>query len=294
VAAGPRALSKLTNNDFNGDGRGDILWHNAQTGETQVWLMGASSRIGRATVLGEDAKPAFVGPPWSAVGSNDFNRDGKTDVLWHNASTGETQIWHLDGAKVASRATVLAENRQPILVGLPWRIVGTNDMNADGNTDIIWHNGTTGETQVWLLAGFAITGRVTVLAENGTPIKVGAPWSIVGSADVNGDGKPDVVWHNASSGETQVWTMNMPRISARVTVRAENGAPILVGLPWRITGTNDFDQDGRADILWHNGSTGETQMWLMNGTTIVRRATVDAARDGGGAMVGLPWTIVSH
>ena len=37
-------------NDFNGDGRPDIVWHNAQTGETQIWFMDASSRL-RVNIL---------------------------------------------------------------------------------------------------------------------------------------------------------------------------------------------------------------------------------------------------
>jgi hypothetical protein len=88
--------------------------------------------------------------------------------------------------------------------------------------------------------------------------------------------------------------MNGHQLASRATVVAENGGPVAVGSPWRIAGTNDFDRDGKADILWHNRSTGETQMWFMNGRSIVRRATVDAASDGGGALVGLPWSIMNQ
>jgi hypothetical protein len=88
--------------------------------------------------------------------------------------------------------------------------------------------------------------------------------------------------------------MNGFKFVDRATVVGENGRAALVGLPWRIAGTNDFNQDGSADILWHNGTTGETQMWLMNGVSVVRRATVGAPADGGGAMVGLPWSIMNH
>jgi len=50
-----------------------------------------------------------------------------TDLLWHNSSTGETQIWHMDGHRVSGRATVLGENGSAAFVGLPWSIVGTNE-----------------------------------------------------------------------------------------------------------------------------------------------------------------------
>ncbi len=283
----------LVSNDFNGDGRADILWHNASTGESQIWYMNGSSRVGRATIV-DGARATLIGPPWSIVGSRDFDGDGTTDLLWHNSSTNETQIWFMNGFKIQGRATVLGQDGRPALVGLPWSIVGTNDMNGDKKTDIIWHNSTTNETQFWFMNGHRLTGRATVLGENGSPFFVGLPWSIVGTNDFNGDGKTDLVWHNSSTGETKVWFMSGSRISSQVTVVDENARPILIGLPWSIVGTNDFNEDGKADLLWHNGSTGETQMWLMDGRSIVRRATVDAARDGGGSLVGPPWSIMNH
>lgn len=51
----------------------DILWHNASTGETQIWFMNNHKVTSRATVLGEDGKAAFVGLPFSIVGCGDFN-----------------------------------------------------------------------------------------------------------------------------------------------------------------------------------------------------------------------------
>jgi hypothetical protein len=292
---------RVGSNDFNSDGSGDILWHNASTGESQIWFMSGSSRIGRAAVLAENGSAAIVGLPSGIVGTNDFNGDGKTDLLWHNDSTGETQIWYVNGTQVTGRATVLGEiranareNHRAALVGLPWSIVGTNDMNRDKTPDIIWHNSSTGETQIWQMNGNRVTGRATVLGENGRPAFVGLPWSIVGCGDFNGDGKPDLLWHNSSTGETQIWNMNGFSVTGRATVFGENGSAAMVGLPWSIVGTNDFNRDGKADILWHNASTSETHIWFMNGRSILRRATVDAIRDGGVAMVGLPWSIVNH
>jgi hypothetical protein len=60
--------------------------------------------------------------------------------------------------------------------------------------------------------------------------------------------------------------------------------------------SNDFNNNGLGDVLWHNASTGETQIWFMgaNWRTVLRRATVDATRDGGGAMVGAPWSMMNH
>ncbi|HEV8176161.1 MAG TPA: hypothetical protein VGP44_00590 [Gemmatimonadales bacterium] len=87
--------------------------------------------IGRATVLGENGNPAFVGLRWSIVGAGDFNGDAKADIVWHNSSTGETQIWLMDGYRVRGRATVLGENGNPAFVGSPWSIVGIKNFTQD-------------------------------------------------------------------------------------------------------------------------------------------------------------------
>jgi hypothetical protein len=112
--------------DFNGDGKADVLWHNSDTNETQIWFMDERRVIGRGTVLGEDGNPAFVGAPWSIVGAGDFNGDGRADVLWHNSDTNETQIWFMDERRVIGRGTVLGEDGNPAFVGPPWSIVGAS------------------------------------------------------------------------------------------------------------------------------------------------------------------------
>jgi hypothetical protein len=35
---------------------------------------------------------------------------------------------------------------------------------------------------------------------------------------------------------------------------------------WKITGSGDFDGNGKADILWQNNANGQRAVWLMNGT----------------------------
>jgi len=171
----------------------DIVWHNAYTSETQIWTMGGGFQIkARGTVEDENGKPILVGLPWSIVAAKDFDHSGVTDIVWHNANTGETQIWLMNGFQIAGRRTVEDENSKPIFVGLPWRIVGANELATDGNTRILWHNADTGETQLWLMNGFQIASRHTVEDENRKPIFVGLPWRIVGTGhfDPNQPGEP--------------------------------------------------------------------------------------------------------
>ena len=39
----------------------------------------------------------------------------------------------------------------------------------------------------------------------------------------------------------------------------------MLGANWQIAATGDFNNDGKADILFTNATTHDKVMWLMNG-----------------------------
>ena len=49
----------------------------------------------------------------------DFNQDGKPDIFGHNGSTGEFQVWFMDGATRTSYANLSAGLNTPDSLG--WR-----------------------------------------------------------------------------------------------------------------------------------------------------------------------------
>jgi hypothetical protein len=66
---------------------------------------------------------------------------------------------------------------------------------------------------------------------------------IVGVADFNGDGKPDILWRNISTGENYLWYMN------EATYLGTEALYPMTDQNWKIVGTGDFNSDGKADIL---------------------------------------------
>jgi FG-GAP repeat len=45
------------------------------------------------------------------------------------------------------------------------------------------------------------------------------------------------------------------------------------GGDWSIVATGDFNGDGKGDIVWRNTS-GTTAIWLMNGSTLLKRVAL--------------------
>lgn len=76
-------------------------------------------------------------------------------------------------------------------------------------------------------------------------------------ADLDGDGKGDLLWRNTSNGAIEYWRMNGLQRLDSAPLRGANRA--------RLAGTGDFNGDGKADLLWDEKQLGYATVWLMNG-----------------------------
>jgi Glucose / Sorbosone dehydrogenase/FG-GAP-like repeat len=237
--------------DFNGDGRGDLLWRNG-SGLVEVWLTdGADGVLGQGAI-------GTASNDWAIQGVGDFNGDGRDDILWRHGS-GIVHIWFLNGLSLIGSASV--EN-----VGRDWTIEAVGDFNGDGKADLLWRH-LSGATYMWLMDGAAI-------AQGGS---VGGPsplWRIQDAGDFNGDGTAGILWRH-SSGVTHVWLMHGLAIIG-------SGSPGSASNDWTVQRVQDFSGDGRADILWRHTS-GATHVWLLNGIQILTTGSPGTAAP--------PWNI---
>lgn len=79
--------------------------------------------------------------------------------------------------------------------------------------------------------------------------------------DFDGDGQSDLLLRNEVTGELQVWAMNGTTRTATLATTPTG----LADLQWRVAGTNDFNGDGQADVVWRHEVSGKVVVWLMNG-----------------------------
>jgi hypothetical protein len=188
--------------DFDHDGNPDVLIHNVSSGAFQVWYMNHGVRNGYADFDSYLNLPDSTG--WRVVGLADINHDGMVDVIIHNGTSGGTQVWYMNGVTRITWADL--DPSLNVGDGSGWRPAGTGDFDQDGNTDLLWHNGVNGETQVWYM-----NGTTRVAFANLDPflnLSDDTGWTIIDTGDASFDGRPDLLWHNRNSGALQVWYMS--------------------------------------------------------------------------------------
>ncbi len=198
--------------------------------------------------IGLCAIPAIASATCPATATSDFDGNCRSDILWQNTGSTQTDIWLMNAAGISGAGS-------PGTPGPGWSIVGVGDFNGDGMADVLWNNTVTGGLAIWLMNGATIAG-------SGSP---GAPptsdWTVQGVGDFNGDGMADILWQSATTGDVVIWFMNGTSIASSLNLGSVPG--------WTVVGVGDFNGDGTADILWQNTSTGNVVNWLMNGTGVL-------------------------
>src|SRR5438105_3510262 len=180
----------------------------------------------------------------------DVDGDCKSDIVWRNSTTGQNNLWLMNGLTISSQS-LLTTMADPA-----WQVQGMGDFDGDGRADSMWRN-------LWVMNGLTIAtqGSINVLPDQA--------WQVKGIGDFDADGKADILWRNASTGENSIWLMN------GLTIAAQGSVNFFPDQAWQVKGIGDFDGDGRADILWRNSVTGANYAYFMNGLAIASEGYLD-------------------
>lgn len=224
--------------------------------------------------LGDNYRYYFVVLAYDATGqmsvpSNEINngglivdttvpaQDNRPSFFWQNQTTDELMTWHLNGSAVVQTGT-LSMNRVP---EPNWDMVGTGDLNGDSYPDVVWRNRVDGRLAVWFLRDETVISTQYLSL---SPVS-DLGWRVRAVADVNGDGRADLVWRHSVSGDLVVWFMNGSTVSSFSYL----SNPRVADQNWQLVGAGDLNGDRRADLVWHNRTTGQLIGWLLDGPQVL-------------------------
>lgn len=253
--------------DFNGDGKLDIVTANEQSGDASVLL--GDGKGGFSPAPGSPF-PAGHSPNDIAVG--DFNRDGWLDLAFANHETQHLTVLLGNGRGGFSPAP-----HSPFTVAVRPHTHGiaTADFNGDGNLDLVTDSWA--EDRLELLFGdgkgnFATPGNYVAVGKH--------PYQRIRVADLNGDGKADIVSPNLDGDNVSILLGD-----GKGGFRQPPGSPFPCGdSPFNVA-IGDINADGIPDLAIVNSPSSTTDRSGQDGLTIL----LGDGHGGFTRMTGLPF-----
>ena len=137
------------------------------------------------------------------------------------------------------------------------------DVTGDYSNDLAWANDVSGEVRLWHMAGVTLYRQETT----NPPAPVDANWRLANIADFNADGRPDLLWHNATSGRLSMWFMDGATRTTALLVEPIHDPS------WALAGVGRFNSDPSPDLLWRSPS-GDLYVTLMSGGAVLQQLAV--------------------
>lgn len=273
VGSAPRSVIAV---DVNSDGKLDLICANSGTNSLSVLTNNGSGGFVLATTPG-------VGVGAYAVTSADVNSDGKIDLICVNYGSGTGNTLSVMTNKGGGNF-VLASS--PIVGNGPDAVTSA-DVNGDGKIDLVSAN-----------IGVGLGTNLTVLTNNGSGGFVVASSPLVGirplqvvAAELNGDGKPDLVTANFAGTVSVLTNSGAGNFVLSATLTVGGTAMAILAADMNADGKVDLISEDTANeiltVLTNNGS-GNFATFIstgMAGAFSITAADVDL--DGRPDLIGV-------
>lgn len=137
---------------------------------------------------------------------------------------------------------------------------GLGDFNGDGYQDVLWQNNSTHQVTVHYFNGAQGVNYLgwNWLNESGEP----SGWVLVGAADFDGNGVPDLVWEYMPTGQV---TVNYYGGPGGTTYLGWNWLNETGNPGWTVVAVADMDGNGVPDLIWQNNTTNQVTVNYYGG-----------------------------
>ena len=251
--------------DINGDGVPDIIVTNS--GEDDLSVLLNTTPVGSMTLSFAPQVKFMTGSFPTGVAVGDFNGDGKPDIAVSDSNYAASGVSVLLNTTPKGATTPSFSPQQEFNAGLGPFSVAVADINGDGKPDLALsidgnsYNSPYGG-RVSILLNTTPTGAATVSFTKEQEFISGFSPGDLAIADLNGDGKPDIVTANTGSDSVSVLE--------NLTLKGSFTPALLFRQDYK-TGNNvqtegvaigDFNGDGLPDIVAANLQGNNVSVFL--------------------------------
>jgi len=251
-AEGDISWQAVGREDYDGDGRADLLMRHIETGQWHVYLLDGN------TIKSDGMLNMSRSLNWQVQANGDYDGDGKGDVLIRNV-TGRWYIYFLDGLNIKGNARLSLPEEPEV------QFAASGDYDGDGRSDLL----TRQESGGWEM--FLMDGG-TIRSSGSVPLKKSLDWTVASSGDFNGDETDDLLMRY-KNGSWLVYEFD------GFSVSTQGFLPVTTDLNWQLASAGDFNGDGMADILMRNTQLGNWQMFTMDEANVLSASEVGLTDD---------------
>jgi hypothetical protein len=248
--------ASVTAADVNGDGKPDLI---EAPGSNQVEVLINTTQPGDSSISFAPAVYFDTGNGTVMVTTADVNADGMPDLVL--ACSADNTVEVLLNTTTPGDTTVTFSNFSSFAAGTNLRWIATGDFNGDGLTDIVALNDWDDTVSV-MLNTTSVGGNVPGFIAQQV-FDVGNWPNMVTTADVNGDGKADIVVANNGENELSVLLDTTANGSSTASFGPEQTVD-TGNIPDSVAAV-DVDGDGKPDLVAANAGDGTVSV-MMNST----------------------------
>lgn len=258
--------------DIDEDGKPDVISASRSTNQLTIFLnTSVVGTIDAGTLDAPYLKPTG-GSPYAVV-AEDLDGDGKRDIAVSNAGSASISVFR----NTSTPGIISFDNRFDYPAGFDPVHINAQDLDGDGKPDLVAANRLSNSLSVYKNTSVPGGFNASSFAPH-VQFATGAEPYIVEIADLNVDGKPELVVSNSVSqtvtvfqNQTPAGVLNSSSFSTAATLPT-GILPIGIAL-------EDLDSDGKPDIIVGNHNDTFFSIYRNIGTGPITAASFAARLD---------------
>ena len=262
----------IARGDLDGDGKADLVI--IENASNLVYVLKNSSTTNGAVAFTTGLTFAGSSTTMTDVAIADLDGDKKPDLIFTNSSAFSITCFRNTSTGIGSISFSSAINVTPVATYQPFALV-IGDVDKDGKQDVVIAN--RANAKITVLRNTSPVGSIT-FSSTVTSIDCGAAPNSVTLADLNEDGKRDII--TANSGSNTISLIQNNSTSGAMSFSAAVNVSAGIGSIPQVVINGDMNVDGRMDLIVASKGTNKISIFENLGlTSTISTASVGTANE---------------